>query len=162
MSDDQQKLDDAAAAFNDGLSTVEKETADLKAQPKATALDFTGLDATVGRLKADAPAAPAAPVAGAPTNTGVAAGDPTAVPVVTAPINPVNGLPATTMVAPAGAALVVDPVTGATVAAPTQGINPPLATAPVVDPNVPAGTVPSVDAPTVVNTAPDQAPGTTA
>jgi hypothetical protein len=109
----------------------------LKAQPAAGNLDFTELDAFTTRVQADAVA--------------VAVG---------APINPVNGQPATTILTTAPAAQVLDVSTGAAVIAPTQGVNPPLITAPVVDPNVPAGVVESV--PVVVVDVPVQAPATEA
>ncbi len=56
---DQDKLDADVQALSDGLTAVEKEIADLKNQPPAAQLDFTGLDAAVARLSGDA--APPAP-----------------------------------------------------------------------------------------------------
>lgn len=62
---DQEQLDADVQALNDGLTAVEAEIASLKNQPPAAALDFTGLDSAVARLKSDAPppvvAPPAAP-----------------------------------------------------------------------------------------------------
>ncbi len=58
---DQSHLDTDVQALTDGLTAVESEIAALKNQPGAPALDFTALDATVARLKSDAPAPSPAP-----------------------------------------------------------------------------------------------------
>jgi len=61
LMSDQTKLDSDVAALTAGLDAVEKEIADLKAQPPAAALDFTKLDAAVARLQSDSPAPTPAP-----------------------------------------------------------------------------------------------------
>lgn len=59
QADNQAKLDTDVQALTDGLTAVEQEIADLKNQPGAENLDFTGLDGAVSRLQGDEPAAPA-------------------------------------------------------------------------------------------------------
>jgi transposase len=56
FANDQAHLDADVQAETDSLTAVEAEIAALKAQPAATALDFTALDAATARLKGDAPA----------------------------------------------------------------------------------------------------------
>lgn len=80
MTDDASHLAADVQAENDALTAIEAEIANLKSQPAAAPLDFTGLDAVVARLKGDAPAAPAsdpnapaAPADSAPTDTPPAA-----------------------------------------------------------------------------------------
>ncbi len=76
---DQDKLDTDVKALLAGLGNVEVEIAALKAQPAATSLNFTGLDAAVARLQADAPAPtlPPAPAPAAAPTAPAASAEPT-------------------------------------------------------------------------------------
>ena len=60
----QEKLDADVAALNTALGAISDEIANLKAQPAAAAVDFTGLDAAVNTAQGMVPA-PATP----PTDT---------------------------------------------------------------------------------------------
>jgi hypothetical protein len=55
LMSDQEQLDADVQALNAGLDAVEAELAALKAQPPAAALDFSGLDNAVARVRSDAP-----------------------------------------------------------------------------------------------------------
>jgi len=58
---DQARLDADVQKLTDATTAVEKEIADLKAQPAASSLDFSKLDDAVAKLQSDAPAAAPAP-----------------------------------------------------------------------------------------------------
>jgi hypothetical protein len=66
FANDQAHLDADVASLGQVTASIETEIANLKNQPAAAGLDFTGLDAALGTLQGVAPSAPSPAPAPAP------------------------------------------------------------------------------------------------